>query len=219
MSLSNPMAINRGAADHAQAVSILREYPRRGAEGRAFAEWFSIDPPFPDGIFGDERLVQGAYVNGGIMPLVGGELARAAFEHGFEAYGVGHPGALLRVDRAGRARPTSGTFRTAGRAASKPARAPRRSRPTAGGRARWRGRLSRDSPASSIAGGRSTRCACRRAGKPPASRAPTCRSDYAASGASVNTATGAARIASRWTSRRPARRCSGTCCSRQVTAR
>ena len=88
LSLSNPMAINRGAADHCQAVSIIREYQRRGADGRAFAEWFSIDPPFPDGIFGDERLVRGAYVNGGIMPLVGGELARAAFEHGFEAYGA-----------------------------------------------------------------------------------------------------------------------------------
>lgn len=88
LSLSNPMAINRGAADHAQAVSIIREYQRRGAEGRAFAEWFSIDPPFPDGIFGDARLVGGAYVNGGIMPLVGGELARAAFEHGFESYGA-----------------------------------------------------------------------------------------------------------------------------------
>jgi hypothetical protein len=89
LSLSNPMAINRGAADHGQAVSIIREYQRRAAEGRAFAEWFSIDPPFPDGVFGDERLVGGAYVNGGIMPLVGGELARAAFEHGFEAYGAG----------------------------------------------------------------------------------------------------------------------------------
>jgi hypothetical protein len=88
LSLSNPMAINRGAADHAQAVSIIREYRRRGAEGRSFAEWFSIDPPFPDGIFGDARLVRGAYVNGGIMPLVGGELARAAFDHGFEAYGA-----------------------------------------------------------------------------------------------------------------------------------
>jgi hypothetical protein len=88
LSLSNPMAINRGVADHAQAVSIIREYQRRGSEGRAFAEWFSIDPPFPDGIFGDERLVAGAYVNGGILPLVGGELARAAFDHGFEAYGV-----------------------------------------------------------------------------------------------------------------------------------
>ena len=89
LSLSNPMAVNRGAADHAQAVSIIREYQRRAAEGRAFAEWFSIDPPFPDGIFGDPRLVGGAYVNGGILPLVGGELARAAFEHGFEEYGAG----------------------------------------------------------------------------------------------------------------------------------
>ena len=53
-----------------------------------FAPWYSIDPPFPDGIYGDEKLVGGAYCNGGIMPLVGGELARAAFEHGFESYGV-----------------------------------------------------------------------------------------------------------------------------------
>jgi hypothetical protein len=42
----------------------------------------------PDGIYGDPKLVAGAYCNGGIMPLVGGELARAAFEHGFEQYGV-----------------------------------------------------------------------------------------------------------------------------------
>ena len=82
------MDINRGVADHAQAVSILREYRRRRQATGAFAEWFSIDPPFPDGIYGDEHLVAGAYCNGGIMPLVGGELARAAFEHGFESYGV-----------------------------------------------------------------------------------------------------------------------------------
>ncbi|MBI4879186.1 MAG: hypothetical protein HY812_05940, partial [Planctomycetes bacterium] len=88
LSLSNPMNINRGVASHEQALSILREYRARGASSAAFAEWFSIDPPFPDGIFGDERLVAGAYVNGGIMPLVGGELARAAFEHGREEYGV-----------------------------------------------------------------------------------------------------------------------------------
>lgn len=88
LSLSNPMDINRGLADHAQAVSIIREYQARRETTKAFAEWFSIDPPFPDGIFGDERLVAGAYVNGGILPLVGGELARAAFEHGFEAYGL-----------------------------------------------------------------------------------------------------------------------------------
>ena len=88
LSLSNPMAINRGLTDHSQAVAILQEYRRRRQSSGAFAEWFSIDPPFPDGIFGDDILVKGAYCNGGIMPLVGGELARAALWHGFEEYGV-----------------------------------------------------------------------------------------------------------------------------------
>jgi len=88
LSFSNPMDINRGVASHEQAVSILREYQKRKQKSNAFADWFSIDPAFPDGIFGDKLIVQGAYSNGGIMPLVGGELARAAFEHGFETYAV-----------------------------------------------------------------------------------------------------------------------------------
>ena len=68
LSLSNPMAINRGVATHEMAIRILREYLTRRGKTNAFAEWFSIDPPFPDGVFGDEKLVGGAYVNGGIMP-------------------------------------------------------------------------------------------------------------------------------------------------------
>jgi hypothetical protein len=88
LSLSNPMDVNRGLATHAMAVSIIEEYRRRGRASGAVADWFSLDPPMPDGIFGDEKLVAGAYCNGGLMPLVGGELARAAFEHGFEEYGV-----------------------------------------------------------------------------------------------------------------------------------
>lgn len=88
LSLSNPMDINRGLATPEMAASIIREYRRRGRATRAFAPWFSIDPPFPDGVFGDERLVAGAYCNGGIMPLVGGELARAAFEHGEERFAL-----------------------------------------------------------------------------------------------------------------------------------
>ncbi|UCG86484.1 MAG: hypothetical protein JSW71_21730 [Gemmatimonadota bacterium] len=88
LSLSNPMDINRGTASHEMAVAIIEEYQSRRRRTKAFAEWFSIDPPFPDGIFGDEKLIGGAYVNGGIMPLVGGELAKAAFDHGFEEYGV-----------------------------------------------------------------------------------------------------------------------------------
>ena len=88
LSLSNPYAITRGLPTHEMAAEIIKDYQRRRASGNAFAEWFSVDPPFPNGIFGDNKLLPGAYVNGGIMPLVGGELARAAFEHGFEAYGL-----------------------------------------------------------------------------------------------------------------------------------
>ena len=97
LSLSNPMDINRGVTSHEMAVSILKEYQRRRDTTDAFAEWFSIEPPFPAGFFGEELLVEGAYANGGIMPLVGGELARAAFEHGFEAYGVDILGRYYKI--------------------------------------------------------------------------------------------------------------------------
>ena len=88
LSLSNPMNINRGTTSLDMSVSIIEEYIKRGENTDSFAEWFSIDPPFPDGVFGDEKLKKGAYVNGGIMPLVGGELAKAALENGYEEYGV-----------------------------------------------------------------------------------------------------------------------------------
>ena len=88
LSMANPMSINRGIANHEMAVSIIKEYQKRKLTTNAFAEWFSIDPPFPDGVFGDEKLVGGAYINGGIFPLAGGELELAAFNHGFEDYGV-----------------------------------------------------------------------------------------------------------------------------------
>lgn len=88
LSFSNPMNINRGITSLEQAQSILQEYQKRKASSGAFAEWFSIDPGFPDGAFGEEKMVPGAYCNGGIMPLVGGELARAYLENGFEKIGV-----------------------------------------------------------------------------------------------------------------------------------
>ncbi len=89
LSMSNPMAINRGMTDSAMARSIIEEYQsRRLKKDNYFAEWYSIDPPFPDGVFGDEKLIGGAYINGGIFPLAGGELAKAAFYSGFEEYGV-----------------------------------------------------------------------------------------------------------------------------------
>jgi len=89
LSMSNPMAINRGMTELEQARLIIGEYQnRRAKKDNFFAEWYSIDPPFPDGVFGDEKLIGGAYINGGIFPLAGGELAKAAFDSGFEEYGV-----------------------------------------------------------------------------------------------------------------------------------
>jgi hypothetical protein len=88
LSFSNPMNINRGITTLEQAQSILTEYQQRKQFTNAFAEWFSIDPAFPAGVFGEEKMIPGAYCNGGIMPLVGGELARAYFESGFEETGV-----------------------------------------------------------------------------------------------------------------------------------
>ena len=104
LTISNPADINRGMATHAMAVSIIDEYRRRGRERRFAADWFSVDPPFPAGVFGEEKLVPGSYCNGGLMPLVGGELARAAFEHGREAYGLAQ---LIRYEDLTRA---DGTF-------------------------------------------------------------------------------------------------------------
>ncbi len=92
LSLSNAIALNRGVLTVEQGRAILAEYQRRlnHPERTAFAEWYSIDPPFPAGAFGlAGRLGErpGEYVNGGVMPLVGGELARGAFRFGYESYG------------------------------------------------------------------------------------------------------------------------------------
>ncbi|MFN3374271.1 MAG: hypothetical protein ACK44M_11975, partial [Chloroflexus sp.] len=91
LSLSNAYALNRGVLSAAQAQAIIGSYYERRDFSRSFAEWYSIDPPFPPGSFGmagGKGEQPGEYVNGGIMPLVGGELARGAFTFGFEPYGL-----------------------------------------------------------------------------------------------------------------------------------
>jgi hypothetical protein len=90
LSLSNAYALNRGVLDDRQGQAIIESYFRRRDFDRAFAEWYSIDPPFPSGSYGLAGRPgenPGEYVNGGIMPLVGGELARGAFRFGSEPYG------------------------------------------------------------------------------------------------------------------------------------
>jgi hypothetical protein len=90
LSLSNAYALNREVLQFEQCRGILETYHRRRDFSRAFAEWYSIDPPFPAGSFGmggGKGEQPGEYVNGGIMPLVGGELSRGAFGCGAEEYG------------------------------------------------------------------------------------------------------------------------------------
>lgn len=92
LSLSNSYALNRYGIEASKALAIIDEYyQRRVADSSNLSsEWFSIDPPFPAESFGTLPgwgNVPGEYVNGGRMPLVGGELARGAFRWGQPAYG------------------------------------------------------------------------------------------------------------------------------------
>ena len=83
LSLSNTYDINRGVTNLEQSRSMIEEYMARRDTTSAFAEWFSIDPPY------DKYYIYkpGKYVNGAISPFTAGELAKAAFNNGYEAYG------------------------------------------------------------------------------------------------------------------------------------
>lgn len=83
LSLSNAYDMNRGLTSTEQNRSIIEEYMARRKTTPFFAEWFSIDPPY--GKFGVYE--SGRYVNGAISPFTAGELAKAAFNNGYEEYG------------------------------------------------------------------------------------------------------------------------------------
>jgi len=88
LSLSNAYDMNRGVTTFEQNQKIIGEYQHRRQTTELFAEWFSIDPPYPS--FGglDNNLhPAGKYINGGIASFTAGELARAAFKNGYEEYG------------------------------------------------------------------------------------------------------------------------------------
>ena len=84
LSLSDAYALNRGILTLGQKRSIVEEYRRRRKTSGAFAEWFTIDPPY-EPTFGSHET--GTYVNGAISPFTAGELAKGAFGCGYEAYG------------------------------------------------------------------------------------------------------------------------------------
>ena len=83
LSLSNTYDINRGLTDTAQSRSIIEEYMSRRGSTDCFAEWFTIDPPYEQFY----TYKKGKYVNGAISPFTAGELAKAAFNNGYEEYG------------------------------------------------------------------------------------------------------------------------------------
>jgi len=83
----NMYSINRGLT-HEQNVAIIKSYINLkehlpiGSPG----EWYSIYPPFERGFGSHNDKWQ--YMNGGIAGHAIGELARGAFENGFENYAV-----------------------------------------------------------------------------------------------------------------------------------
>lgn len=84
LSLSNGYDINRGITTMEQSRKIIEEYIRRRETTDAFAEWFSIDPPYAPAF---NQYTPGHYVNGSISPFTAGALALAAFNNGYEHYG------------------------------------------------------------------------------------------------------------------------------------
>ena len=85
LTLSNTYDINRKFTTIEQSRSIIEEYMYRRDTTSAFAEWFTIDPRYwPK--FGDS-YAHPAYINGLITSFTAGELAKAAFGCGYEAYG------------------------------------------------------------------------------------------------------------------------------------
>ena len=85
--LSNTYTINRGAATREIASSIITTYKEIGEKlkNKSLAPWYGVYP-FIEPDFGGNK--PGTYMNGAILPLIGGELTKAAFQNGKEEYAV-----------------------------------------------------------------------------------------------------------------------------------
>ena len=89
VSLSNAYALNRGIS-HQRCVSIIQTYQRirREMPSSSPGEFYGIYPPFQKNFTQNDPGQVWEYCNGGVLTMVAGELARGAFQHGYEAYGA-----------------------------------------------------------------------------------------------------------------------------------
>ncbi|HEY1902774.1 MAG TPA: hypothetical protein VGG56_10105 [Terracidiphilus sp.] len=89
VSLSNAYALNRGIS-HDKCVSVIKTYQRIKREMPASSpgEFYGIYPPFQRDFTLNIPGLVWEYCNGGVLTVVGGELAHGAFEHGYETYGA-----------------------------------------------------------------------------------------------------------------------------------
>ena len=87
LSLSNTYDINRGITTLEQSRSIIEEYMFRKDTTASFAEWFTIDPPYEPWFGQFKSHPAPTYINGSVTSFTAGELAKAAFNNGYEAYG------------------------------------------------------------------------------------------------------------------------------------
>lgn len=87
LGISNPYSINRGTPTEEMAQSIIQSYYEliELTKDESIAEWFGVYPPV-EPYFGTEK--PGKYLNGGVVTIVAGELAKAALQHGYEEYGI-----------------------------------------------------------------------------------------------------------------------------------
>lgn len=83
LSLSNTYDMNRGLTSVEQSRRIIEEYMKREKTTTCAAPWFTIDPPYEKFC----TLRAGNYINGALSPFTAGELAKAAFNNGYEEYG------------------------------------------------------------------------------------------------------------------------------------
>ncbi len=83
----NAYSLNRGIGPE-RSTAILRTYLdlRNNLPPGSPGEWYAIYPPFGKGFTLHDQVWQ--YMNGGVGGHVAGELARGAFENGFESYGL-----------------------------------------------------------------------------------------------------------------------------------